>query len=84
MLLKGCSEGGWRSGMRRSGDVGGGVQSTNLVFLYVPVTLLAPCVPRIGIRSGEFQILGSIARGFAARLDLALSPVVRIRFECRV
>jgi len=30
--LKGCSEGGWRSGRRRSGEVGGGVTGFNFQF----------------------------------------------------
>jgi len=30
--LKGCSEGNWRSGRRRSGEDGGGAQSTRFVY----------------------------------------------------
>jgi len=36
--LKGCSEGNWRSGRRRSGDLAAGVQLTFLHLLYVPVS----------------------------------------------
>lgn len=35
--LKDCSEGNWRSGMRRSGDLAAGAQSTFSRLLYVPI-----------------------------------------------